>query len=117
MKLFNFTMLLYMKNTVKTTTPLSLSRLPKVLYSYGIGTPGGYYLGSYTLPVNTVIKFVPQQQAWIVERFGKFSRILDPGLAILFPFIDQIKYVKTLKEVAVEIPTQSAITQGIQRVD
>lgn len=63
------------------------------------------------LPANTIIKFVPQQQAWIVERFGKFSRLLEPGLAILMPVVDQIKYVKTLKEVAVEIPTQSAITQ------
>jgi SPFH domain / Band 7 family len=62
------------------------------------------------LPVNTIIKFVPQQQAWVVERFGKFNRILEPGLAILFPFIDQIRYVKTLKEVAVEIPSQAAIT-------
>lgn len=63
------------------------------------------------LPANTVVKFVPQQQAWIVERFGRFHRLLEPGLAILVPFIDQIKYVKTLKEVAVEIPTQNAITQ------
>lgn len=58
-----------------------------------------------------VIKFVPQQQAWVVERFGKFNRILEPGLAVLLPLVDQIKYVKTLKEVAVEVPTQSAITQ------
>ena len=43
------------------------------------------------LPANTVIKFVPQQQAWVVERFGKFNRILEPGLAFLLPFIDQIK--------------------------
>lgn len=63
------------------------------------------------LPMNTVVKFVPQQEAWVVERFGKFDRILEPGLAILMPFIDQIRYVKTLKEVAVEIPSQSAITQ------
>jgi hypothetical protein len=64
-----------------------------------------------SLPVNTIIKFVPQQHAWVVERFGKFHRILEPGLAILLPFIDQIRYVKTLKEVAVEIPSQAAITQ------
>lgn len=70
-----------------------------------------YRIRPRPLPANTVVKFVPQQQAWIVERFGKFHRLLEPGLAILFPFIDQIKYVKTLKEVAVEIPTQSAITQ------
>ena len=63
------------------------------------------------LPTNTIVKFVPQQQAWIVERFGKFHRLLEPGLTILVPMIDQIKYVKTLKEVAVEIPTQNAITQ------
>ncbi len=72
----------------------------------------GYYRPrARPLPANTIFKFVPQQQAWIVERFGKFNRLLEPGLAILLPLIDQIKYVKTLKEVAVEIPTQNAITQ------
>ncbi|KZF18842.1 stomatin family protein [Xylona heveae TC161] len=84
--------------------------------------PGGGLLGvgsssaptSYfqrpSLPANTVIRFVPQQTAWIVERMGKFNRILDPGLAILIPFIDKIAYVKSLKEAAIEIPSQSAIT-------
>lgn len=62
------------------------------------------------LPSNTIIRFVPQQTAWVVERMGKFHRILDPGLAILVPFLDRIKYVKSLKESAVEIPSQSAIT-------
>ena len=42
---------------------------------------------------------------------GKFHRILEPGLAILIPFLDSISYVKTLKEVTVEVPSQSAITQ------
>lgn len=60
--------------------------------------------------MNTIIRFVPQQTAWIVERMGKFNRILQPGLAILIPFIDRIAYVKSLKEVAIEIPSQSAIT-------
>lgn len=41
---------------------------------------------------------------------GKFNRILQPGLAILIPFIDRIAYVKSLKETAIEIPSQSAIT-------
>lgn len=53
---------------------------------------------------------MPQQTAWIVERMGKFHRILEPGLAILWPIIDKIKYVKSLKEAAIEIPSQSAIT-------
>ncbi|KAE8453674.1 hypothetical protein EG329_009185 [Mollisiaceae sp. DMI_Dod_QoI] len=62
------------------------------------------------LPANTIIRFVPQQTAWIVERMGKFNRILEPGLAILVPFLDRIAYVKSLKEAAIEIPSQSAIT-------
>lgn len=41
---------------------------------------------------------------------GKFHRILEPGLAILMPFIDRIAYVKSLKENAIEIPSQNAIT-------
>lgn len=62
------------------------------------------------LPVNTVIKFVPQQQAWVVERMGKFHRILKPGVAFLAPFVDRISYVQNLKETAVEVPRQNAIT-------
>jgi len=68
------------------------------------------YFQRPSLPANTVIRFVPQQTAWIVERMGKFNRILQPGLAILIPFIDRIAYVKSLKEAAIEIPSQSAIT-------
>lgn len=60
--------------------------------------------------MNTVVMFVPQQEAWIVERMGKFSRILDPGLNVLVPILDKIKYVQSLKEIAIDIPQQSAIT-------
>lgn len=58
------------------------------------------------------MKFVPQQEAWVVERMGRFDRILEPGLNFLMPILDSVKYVKTLKEVAVSVPSQSAITQG-----
>ncbi|VDD89082.1 unnamed protein product [Enterobius vermicularis] len=59
---------------------------------------------------NTIINFVPQQEAWVVERMGKFYKILQPGLNVLIPFIDTIKYVQSLKEIAIEIPQQGAIT-------
>lgn len=74
------------------------------------GSPPTYFSSRQTLPLNTVVRFVPQQTAWIVERMGKFHRILDPGLAILVPFLDRIAYVKSLKESAIEIPSQNAIT-------
>ncbi|KAL8800978.1 MAG: hypothetical protein Q9223_007139 [Gallowayella weberi] len=74
-------------------------------------TPSTYFQDQRpSLPANTIIRFVPQQTAWVVERMGKFHRILQPGLAILIPFLDRIAYVKSLKEAALEIPSQSAIT-------
>ncbi|KAF2145492.1 uncharacterized protein K452DRAFT_315728 [Aplosporella prunicola CBS 121167] len=75
----------------------------------GSNIPHSYFQRP-SLPANTIVRFVPQQTAWIVERMGRFHRILQPGLAILIPFIDRIAYVKSLKEAAIEIPSQSAIT-------
>jgi len=43
---------------------------------------------------------------------GKFHKVLDPGLNFLIPIIDRIKYVNSLKEIAIDIPKQSAITKG-----
>jgi hypothetical protein len=60
---------------------------------------------------NTLINFVPQQQAWVVERFGKYLKTLQPGLNVLIPVVDQIRYVQSLKEAVVDIPSQSAITE------
>lgn len=89
----------------------SFSTTNNALLPSGFGSPVlPSYFSKPRLPANTVVRFVPQQTAWIVERMGKFNRILDPGLAILVPFIDRIAYVKSLKEVAIEIPSQSAIT-------
>uniref|UniRef100_A0A1I7Z987 PHB domain-containing protein n=1 Tax=Steinernema glaseri TaxID=37863 RepID=A0A1I7Z987_9BILA len=59
---------------------------------------------------NTIINFVPQQEAWVVERMGRYHKILEPGLNLLLPVIDKIKYVQSLKEIAIEIPQQGAIT-------
>ncbi len=57
------------------------------------------------------VKVVPQQQAWIVERFGRFNIVLKPGLTIIIPFIDNIAYRHSLKEDAVDVRSQSAITR------
>ena len=43
---------------------------------------------------------------------GRFSRILDPGLNVLVPLFDKVKYVQSLKEIAIDIPQQTAISIG-----
>jgi len=53
---------------------------------------------------------VPQQNAFVVERLGKFSGKLDAGFHILIPFLDKVAYKHTLKEQAVDIPEQVCIT-------
>lgn len=58
-----------------------------------------------------MILFVPQQEAWVVERMGKFYKTLNPGLNVLLPVVDSIRYVQSLKEIAIEIPSQTAISK------
>ena len=57
------------------------------------------------------IKFVPQNTAYVVERFGKFKTTLVAGLNFVVPFIDKVAYKVSLKELALDVPSQSAITK------
>ena len=57
------------------------------------------------------VRIVPQQNAWVVERLGKFSRILEPGLQLIVPFIDRVAYRHSLKEVPLDVPEQICITK------
>jgi regulator of protease activity HflC (stomatin/prohibitin superfamily) len=56
------------------------------------------------------IKIVPQQQAWIIERLGRYDRTLEPGLNFLIPYIEKVAYKHTLKEDAINVSEQSAVT-------
>lgn len=57
------------------------------------------------------VAVVPQQIAWVVERLGKFHKTLEPGIHMLIPFVDRISYQHSLKEEAIAIPNQTAITK------
>jgi len=57
------------------------------------------------------IKVVPQQNAWVVERLGKFHATLTPGLNLLVPFIDRLAYKHSLKEIPLDVPSQVCITK------
>ena len=54
---------------------------------------------------------VPQGQVWTIERFGKFTRLLDPGLNIITPFAERIGHKMNVQEIVLEIPEQAVITR------
>jgi regulator of protease activity HflC (stomatin/prohibitin superfamily) len=62
------------------------------------------------------IKVVPQQQAWVVERFGKFHAVLEPGLNGIWPFFDRVAYKHSLKEVPLDVSEQVCITKDNTRL-
>jgi regulator of protease activity HflC (stomatin/prohibitin superfamily) len=57
------------------------------------------------------LKIVPQQNAWVVERLGKYDRTLTPGLSFVVPFVDRVAYKHSLKEVPLDVPSQVCITK------
>ncbi|GAB2707555.1 paraslipin [Aliiglaciecola sp. 3_MG-2023] len=61
--------------------------------------------------IKSSIKFVPQNRAFLVERFGKFQSTKEAGLNFIIPFIDNVAADRSLKEQAVDVPEQSAITK------
>lgn len=61
--------------------------------------------------VSMSVKIVPQQHAWIKERFGKYAGTLSPGLRIIIPFIEKVAYKHSLKEIPLDVPSQVCITR------
>jgi regulator of protease activity HflC (stomatin/prohibitin superfamily) len=57
------------------------------------------------------IKIVPQQHAWVVERFGRYHATLAPGLNLVLPFVDRVAYRHVLKEIPLDVPAQVCITR------
>lgn len=61
--------------------------------------------------ISMSVKIVPQQHAWIKERFGKYAGTLGPGLRIIIPFIEKVAYKHSLKEIPLDVPSQVCITR------
>lgn len=57
------------------------------------------------------VQIVPQRAAYVIERLGKYNGTLLAGFHILIPFIDRVAYVQTLKEQAIDVPSQICITK------
>jgi regulator of protease activity HflC (stomatin/prohibitin superfamily) len=65
----------------------------------------------FVLTIFKGVKVVPQQEAWIIEKLGRFDRKLEPGLNLLIPYIERVAYRHSLKEVAMDVHEQTAITR------
>ncbi len=57
------------------------------------------------------INIVPQGEEWVVERLGKFSRTLNPGLNIIIPYIEAVRQKITTRDIILDIPQQEVITR------
>ena len=63
------------------------------------------------LLLRNVVRIVPQNEAFIIERLGRYSSTLEAGFHILIPFLDRVAYRHSLKEFAIDVPSQQAITK------
>ncbi len=57
------------------------------------------------------VKTVPQGQQWTVERFGRYTKTIRPGLTLIVPFIDRVGHKISMKETMVDVPSQQVITR------
>jgi regulator of protease activity HflC (stomatin/prohibitin superfamily) len=57
------------------------------------------------------VRIVPQGEEWVVERLGRFNSVILPGLNIIIPFVDQVRYKVTTKDIILDVPEQEVITR------
>ena len=70
-----------------------------------------FFLVVACLFIAASVKVVPQQDAWVVERLGKYYTTLAPGLNTIAPLIDRVAYRHSLKEIPMDVPSQVCITK------
>ena len=74
-------------------------------------SPIGILLLFVIIVLRSGIKFVPQNRAFVVERFGKYHATKEAGLNFIIPFIDRVAADRSLKEQAIDVPSQGGITK------
>lgn len=69
------------------------------------------------LVLYNTVTIVSMRHSYVVERLGKFRKVLDPGIHFLVPFIDNITYKHEIREQVIDIPSQTCITQDNMQVE
>ena len=95
----------------KTAIAIVLTVVAAFLTHSPMVTVATFFLAMIVVFIFEGIRVVPQQQAWVVERLGKFHAVLPPGLNVIVPFVDRVSYRHSLKEVPLDIPEQVCITK------
>ena len=57
------------------------------------------------------VRIVPQGYKWVVQRLGKYSQTLEPGLNLIIPYVDDVAYKVTTKDIVLDIPSQEVMTR------
>ena len=97
-------MLIKLFGVIAATIALALTPLDKLAVPF-------FIVAVVVVFVIEGVRIVPQQNAWVVERLGKFHAVLEPGLNIIIPFFDRVAYKHLLKEVPLDVPEQVCITR------
>ena len=97
-------MLIKLFGVIAATIALALTPLDKLAVPF-------FIVAAIVVFVIEGVRIVPQQNAWVVERLGKFHAVLEPGLNVIVPFFDRVAYKHLLKEVPLDVPEQICITK------
>ena len=95
----------------KTAIAIILTVIMAVMTHSPAATIATFFVAMVVVILFEGVRVVPQQNAWVIERLGKFFRTLEPGLNLIVPFIDRVAYRHMLKEVPLDIPEQICITK------
>src|SRR5258705_5535248 len=95
----------------KTAIAIILTVAAAYLPRSAIATIATFLVAMIVVFIFEGVRIVPQQQAWVVERLGKFHAVLQPGLNLIVPFFDRVAYRHSLKEVPLDVPEQICITK------
>ncbi len=68
-------------------------------------------VGFVVLTLYKGIRIVPQGYKWIVQRLGKYHTTLQPGLNFIIPYVDDVAYKLTTKDIVLDVPSQEVITR------
>ena len=95
----------------KTLIAVALAVAVALLTHSTVWTIAIFFVAMIVVVIAEGVRIVPQQSAWVIERLGKFFRVLEPGLNLIVPFFDRVAYKHSLKEFPLDVAEQVCITR------